>query len=39
MSQNAIQGVFMVRANAIPTPAAGALLGLAGLAALRRRRA
>ena len=33
-----INGVFMLRATVIPTPASAALLGFAGLAAARRRR-
>ena len=31
-------GAFMIRANAVPTPGAAALLGLVGLGATRRRR-
>lgn len=38
MTQNAIQGAFMVRATAIPTPGAVTLLALGGLLACPRRR-
>lgn len=38
MSQNAVQGTFMVRANAIPAPGAAGMLALAGVVAARRRR-